>query len=132
MIGINNVEIRKVQQQCYKTAKEHGFHEDEVNVDQKLLLTVGELIEAQNEIRSGHIPQEVYFHGGTSVREGIRPLPCHLVEAGAKPEGFGIELADAVIRIFDLAEALGIDLQTQIELKMNYNEGRPYKHGKKF
>ncbi len=49
-----------------------------------------------------------------------------------KPEGVAVELADAVIRIADLCGHLGIDLEEVIEIKMAYNEGRPYKHGKKF
>lgn len=49
-----------------------------------------------------------------------------------KPEGVAVELADAVIRIADLCGHLGIDLEEVIEIKMAYNEGHPYKHGKKF
>lgn len=48
-----------------------------------------------------------------------------------KPEGFGSELADIVIRVFDLAEDMGIDLATEIKRKMRYNESRPYRHGGK-
>lgn len=45
---------------------------------------------------------------------------------------FEDELADAVIRIFDLAEWMGINLATFIELKHTYNVSRPYKHNKNF
>lgn len=49
-----------------------------------------------------------------------------------KPEGVPVELADAVIRIADLCGHLEIDLEEVIETKIAYNEGHPYKHGKKF
>lgn len=51
---------------------------------------------------------------------------------GEKPEGVAVELADAVIRIADLCGHLGIDLEAAIDLKMAYNETRPFKHGKRF
>lgn len=51
--------------------------------------------------------------------------------AGGKPEGFEIELADAVIRIMDLCGALGINLESAIETKHEYNKTRPYRHGNK-
>lgn len=44
---------------------------------------------------------------------------------------FAIELADAAIRIFDLAGALGIPLGSAILAKMNANKKREYKHGNK-
>lgn len=44
----------------------------------------------------------------------------------------GEELSDAVIRIMDLAEYLGIDLQREITRKHHINQTRPFRHGKKF
>ena len=45
---------------------------------------------------------------------------------------FQDELADIVIRVFDLAYSKGIDLQWHIEQKMRYNTTRPHMHGKKY
>ena len=45
---------------------------------------------------------------------------------------FEDEIADTVIRIFDMCEGFGIDLERHIELKLEYNRTRPYKHGKKY
>lgn len=45
---------------------------------------------------------------------------------------FEDELADAVIRIADLAQSQGIDLEWQISRKLEYNKTREHKHGKEF
>lgn len=42
------------------------------------------------------------------------------------------ELADIVIRCFDMADAFGIDLEAAILEKHEFNKTRPYLHGKKF
>lgn len=43
---------------------------------------------------------------------------------------FEDELADVIIRLLDLCKYMKIDIEKHIELKMKYNESRPYKHGK--
>jgi NTP pyrophosphatase (non-canonical NTP hydrolase) len=60
-----------------------------------------------------------------------RALRDPVVGAGGKPEGFGSELADIVIRVFDLSESLGIDIGEEIRQKMAYNRTRPARHGGK-
>lgn len=42
------------------------------------------------------------------------------------------ELADALIRILDMCGWLNIDIEKHTELKMKYNVGREYKHGKSY
>ncbi len=44
---------------------------------------------------------------------------------------FEDEIADTVIRCFDMAAHLGFDLEKHIELKMRYNTLRPQMHGGK-
>jgi len=43
----------------------------------------------------------------------------------------GEELADIVIRVFDMAEGLGIDIEYEIKSKHAKNINRPYRHGGK-
>ena len=45
-------------------------------------------------------------------------------------EHFGEELADAVIRIFDMTTALGINIELEIEKKMEKNWLRSRNHGR--
>jgi hypothetical protein len=56
--------------------------------------------------------------------------------SGAKPEGWAVELVDALIRILDTLHGGDLDHPVDIdhilELKMKYNESRPYKHGKSY
>ncbi len=45
---------------------------------------------------------------------------------------FEDEIADAMIRLFDLSGALGISIEDHIMAKLKYNRNRPHKHGKKY
>ena len=78
----------------------------------KLLLIVTEIAEATEEMREGHAFDAVRSEDG-------------------KPCGFPTELADAVIRIFDLADACGINIDAEMERKHAYNRTRPHRHGGK-
>jgi NTP pyrophosphatase (non-canonical NTP hydrolase) len=46
-----------------------------------------------------------------------------------KPEGVGSEMADVLIRLLDMCDVFGIDLQAEYERKVAYNRTRPYQHG---
>lgn len=77
---------------------------------EKLMMTVTELCEASDEVRHGH-------------------MAIRYRESDGKPEGYPIEMADAVIRLFDLAEASGFNLFDAILIKHAYNATRPHRHG---
>lgn len=90
-------------------AQEHGFHQD--NDGEALMLIVSELSEGLEYLRNDNLQSD------------------HLPEF----KGIEEELADVVIRIFNLSSARGWRVAEAIIEKMKYNETRPYKHGgKKF
>jgi NTP pyrophosphatase (non-canonical NTP hydrolase) len=71
-----------------------------------------------------------------SYRNGELFLPCDkadkMIQLGLKPlTNAEEELADIVIRAFDTAEALGIDIEAAVSAKHDYNMSRPLKHGGK-
>lgn len=112
--------IHEVALQCHEIANDHGFWDgvelSDAVVSEKLMLMVDEISEAHEELRTHGFASDdrfVYFKG-------------------EKPEGLAIELADAVIRIFDLAVKMGFNIEEAILLKMKYNKTRPYKHGRRF
>jgi len=87
----------------HKIAFKNPVCEIDVNaISTRLMLIVGEVAEAQEGLR----------HNDRS--------------------NFAEELADIVIRVFDLAGGLDIDLEVEIIKKMATNASRPYKHGKSF
>ena len=68
----------------------------------------------------------------SEVSEALEDLRVGKMEttfrADGKPEGFPSELADVVIRVFDLAYAMGIDMSQEMGRKMKFNETRTHKH----
>lgn len=76
-----------------------------------------EISEALEEYRNGHHSREVYL---TKDKQGLD-----------KPEGIGIELADAIIRILHFGNIYGINVGALVLMKMEYNETRPARHGGK-
>lgn len=112
--------LSDMQDCIYKTAEDHGWWEGEPNIPEKLALIHSEVSEALEEYRKGIALDVVYTGDGKGI-----------MKPGDKPEGFGVELADAIIRILDLCGYLQIDMAELIALKHNYNLTRSYRHGGK-
>lgn len=83
------------------------------------------------EHRSGVIPTAITYQAKDGTTHDKQARDKETMAALRKPLGLPIELADAMIRIMDLAEYLGIDLADAIMVKADYNRGRPAMHGGK-
>ena len=94
------------------TARAKGWWDKPPTFGEFIALCHSELSEALEEHRNGHAIDEIYYNG-------------------EKPEGILVELADVLIRIFDYCDSNGIDLEEAVEIKMQYNANRPYRHGGK-
>lgn len=133
---VDFTEIQALQELCFQMAEAKHWHKDSDELRRlvaagtpgaqfnlvnyyvnKLMLIVSEAVEAQDELRTGHDITETYFKA----------------ENPDKPEGAPSELADVIIRAFDLAGEAGIDLSRAIMEKLAFNATRELRHGgKKF
>lgn len=101
-------EFDKVSEQAYKVNKANGWWDWERNDGELIALMHSELSEALEGLRKNK--QSDKIGGFLSVEE---------------------ELADAIIRIMDMAVARGYRVAQAIEEKIEYNKTRGYKHGGK-
>lgn len=124
--------FQNVQRNVHQNSKDKGFWEgpENANVPTKLMLIVSELAEALEEHRTPKDSFAIRYHSDRDVYHEQR-RDKETGKALLKPEGFAIEMADAVIRIMDLCEHLGIDLADAIMIKADYNQSRSFRHGNK-
>lgn len=88
-------------EEAYEIAKSKGWHDEERETGTMLALIHSEVSEALEADRKGDA------------------------------ENFAEELADICIRVFDLCGLKEIDLDNEIQKKMEKNKARTYKHGGK-
>lgn len=107
---------------AHSNADTHGFW-DEIKELEKLKDSLSETV--YEYLKNAIIGNLLMLIAGElgEAQEGLRHNDI---------ANFKEELADVIIRTFDLAGGLGIDLQSEILKKMKKNESRLYKHGKLF
>jgi NTP pyrophosphatase (non-canonical NTP hydrolase) len=126
------MKINQLRDEAAAYAKKQGFHEN-INFSEKLMLDVSELSEAMEAARKdkwaanlGGIVSTCWSEPGGGGEINIDAFETYI--RGSVEE----ELADAIIRLCDLAGIYNIDLEWHIKTKMAYNKTRPLMHGKKF
>ncbi len=121
--------LNKLAKKVYENNKAKGFWEEDRLNSTLLMLCVSELGEACEADRKGRFANMSAFQSDISIDKEDSFVGSF--EANIK-DTFEDELADTVIRLLDMCGARGIDLENHIRYKLEYNETRPYKHGKKY
>lgn len=116
-----------------------GIHS---NIGEKLALIMAEAAEALEHARNSDKDADCDKCDGLRVPEGWSDavkemLPPTCKKCGGTGDALGgsrvgEELADVIIRVFDLCVMKDIDIGETIRQKHEYNKTRPFKHGKEF
>lgn len=126
------MQLKPLSQEIHALNKAKGFWDQPRNKGELLMLVVSELGEALEADRKGRWAsqrqfdlerQASPFHETSATRDAFE---LHIKDT------FEDEIADAVIRLLDMAEGLGIDLDWHIRTKIEYNKTRERLHGKAY
>lgn len=137
------MDLRETARQIHENAKAKGFWDKERNLGEMLCLIHSELSEAMEADRIGrHYDPETRYIVGKDLTVNGSKWAFEIVDSSDEgwlnwfrsevKNSFADELADAMIRIMDLAHSKNIDLEWHIKAKMRYNASRPHMHGKKY
>ena len=96
--------ITEWAKEIHENAVKHGWWETKRSTGEVIALIHSELSEALEEARDNRPMMYVLGSNGEEIC-----TPCYF--NGRKPEGIAVELADAVIRVLDMAAQVGMPLQ---------------------
>ncbi len=103
--------IKELCKICHKVAVSKGWWDENRNRGEIIALIHSELSEALEALRSGNRQKK---------------------NSKWEKDTYEDELIDVIIRVIDLAEAEGVNVEWQLKNKIEYNKKRPKKHGKRF
>lgn len=129
--------LNSLSKEIYEANKAKGFWDTERNFGELLMLVTSELGEALEAHRHGCFARKDAFKEALSSQMNS---PIYTDDVGIVNKLFKEyikdsvedEIADAIIRLFDLAGGLGIDLDFHVNGKLAFNASRPIRHGKAY
>lgn len=129
--------VNEFAQEVHKNAVEHGWYDKPITFSEIAVMIHAEISEAVEEWRAGKplvygtcalSPEDCEFSG---VCDNVGH-PTEANTAGnCKPEGIAVELCDAIMRILDFLAFVGVDVESILVAKHEYNKARAYRHGGK-
>lgn len=124
---MSNSNLKDLAKEIHQINKDKGFWDKERNVGEMLMLVTSELGEAMEAHRKRKFADWEGYEAALKT-EGNTPenFQTHIKDS------FEDEIADATIRLLDMAAGLNIDLDKHIQAKLNYNRSRERFHGKKY
>jgi len=124
--------INELAKEINKTNKTKGFW-DNMNYSIDITKDQVRFIGLSKHIKDAFIAQKLALVH-TEVSEAVEATRLE----GYEENGYGLytkdsfvdELADTIIRVLDICGQLDIDIEKQIEWKLNKNKSREFMHGK--
>lgn len=108
---MNEIDLNALRNRAYKIACEHGFHDEELSNEHSLMLVITELAEAVEADRKRKVAQRRMFEMNCDTpQENPTHHWCFCFERFIK-DSVPDELADAVIRLLDLAGLRRISIE---------------------
>ena len=125
-----NNNLTQRAKEVFKANKLKGFHEVKEHRGVYLMLIVSELSEALEADRKGKYTEPLDAAWMNSCCDTSHLYEEHFPEK--IKDTHEDEIADALIRILDYCGNFGIDIESHVRWKLEYNKSREYRNGKKY
>lgn len=123
-----DINFKSFANEIHNNNVQKGFYDEKRETGTLLMLIVSELAEAMEADRKNKkANRQISWENFDFSKQYDRDI----FENNIK-NSFEDEIADTIIRLFDLVGYMGIDIDWHIKQKLEYNKTRPYKHGKNY